>query len=106
MQSTFSRRAALTGAAAVAVAVPTVAMPASVAPDAELIQLGKLFDELVEAYADAERRSKPNHDAWERELKKFGERHSGPIPVEYPKRGIFRSIRKSGSRLSNSGTQM
>jgi hypothetical protein len=79
-KQTVSRRAALTGAAVIAVALP-VTVKAAPNPDAELLELGRRFDELLLVYADAKKRSKPNDDAWQRQMEKFSERHNGPIAV-------------------------
>lgn len=67
----LTRRAALAGAACLpALAVPVLAVPAIASdhPDAELIELGKHYDKLVQIYEDAQRRSTPNWNATESAL--------------------------------------
>jgi hypothetical protein len=68
-----SRRAVLAGIPAAL--LPVAAVSAIPSPDAELIELGKQMDHLIATYEDARRRSKPNWDAWNAVLAKFGARH-------------------------------
>src|SRR4051812_11851987 len=71
MRSSLTRRVAIAGLCT-SVVVP-VSVSAADNPDAELLRLGKLVDELISAHADAEQRSKPNEAAWEEVLRQFGE---------------------------------
>jgi hypothetical protein len=65
----------LTGAVAVAIPAPAIALPAA-NPDADLLELGRKLDELLAAEADALIRAQPNWNAWRDVLRGFKARHA------------------------------
>lgn len=69
MTTTHSRRSILAGFAA----VPALSLPALAIdhPDAELLKAGAEFDRTVALFADAQRRSRANWDAWDEARKQL-----------------------------------